>query len=77
MPSILRYILISKILKYGKLCSLELMKDDNGLIAFATLHPIWGGLITLTSSPTHSSPTIRLLLFSIQVMALAGYVITS
>ena len=37
MPSILRYILISEILKYGKLCSLELMKYDSCLIAFA--HP--------------------------------------
>lgn len=57
-------------------CSLELMKDDNGydlLVHFT----IWGGLITLTSALTLVHSTIRLLLFSIQVMALTGHVITS
>lgn len=64
MPSILRYILISKILKYGKLYSLELMKDDNGLIAFdhPSPHLGWTHHSDLFSDPqlsNHQAPPFQ------------------
>lgn len=78
MPLIIRHIPISVIVKYGKACTLGLMKYGNCLIAFD--HPgasFGGGLVILTSSPTRGSLTPELLLLSIQVVVLVSHVITS
>lgn len=78
MPSIIRHILISKVWNYGKMCTLRPMKYGNCLIGFDHSSALFGaGSSFWPLLAPRAVPPSGLLLFSIQVVALASHVITS